>query len=175
MWVYMSRIHTPGCPWSYTSECDEQFHKLRIEDEEAAELLEAQARRAYRTGLPPQENNADPNRKGWPTHRCPVGERVKDLKGSKFEDGRWPMPWTGELYAESSDNRTLYRLYFIEMRPEWGPPTEKIIGSGIGSKPVSETTDWTSLDQTWDIHDAMYSGVTTCENVRARWRRWETS
>jgi hypothetical protein len=159
----------------YSSECDEQFGVLRQEDEEAAEILAALTRRAYRVGLQPEENSSNPTKKVYPTHRCPVGERVRELPDSKFGDGGVDMPWTGELYAEGSDGSMLYRLYFIELRKAWKPPTERIVGSGIGRKPVSEGTGWTPTQQTQEIHDAMHSGVTYCINVGQRWRRWETS
>ncbi|MVU75998.1 hypothetical protein GPX89_01920 [Nocardia sp. ET3-3] len=137
-------------------------------------MLEAKARRAFTHGFPATTNNENPDRKGYPTHRCPVGERVEQLPDLKFDAER-PMPWAGELYAMSEDERTMYRLYFIEQRPGWDKPTDLIIGSGIGVKPVSESSDWASADQTKDIHDAMDSGVTRCENVRARWRRWNSA
>lgn len=172
--VFMSRIHTPGCPWTYTSDCIEQFAELRAKDPEAAELLEAKARLAFTRGFPATTNNENPQKKGYPTHRCPVGDRVKDLPDVKFDDRR-PMHWAGELYSMSDDERTMYRLYFIEQRPKWNAPTERIVGSGIGVKPVDEAADWTSANQTQDIHDAMDSGVTTCENTRTRWRRWNSA
>lgn len=175
VYTYMSRIHTPDCPWHYTSECDSAFASLRAADEEAAEILEALARRAFRHGIPPAENNSNPDARGYPTHRCPVGDRVPGLPGSKFAPDRQDMPWTGELYAESSDGRTHYRLYFIERRHSWRPPTEAIVASGIGSKPSNETAGWKPEDQTRDIHDAMVSGVAFCGNTGYKWRRWDSN
>lgn len=172
--VYMSRIHTPGCAWAYTSDCDDQFAKLRAKDPEAAELLAAKARRAYTHGFPATTNNENPQTKGYPTHRCPVGKQVQTLPDVKFNEQR-PMPWAGELYVMSEDERTMYRLYFIEQRPAWKGTTTQIVGSGIGAKPVSESVGWVSANQTRDIHDAMDSGVTTCENVKTRWRRWDSA
>lgn len=174
-YTYMSRIHTAGCPWHYTSECDDHFRDLRTVDEEAADMLAAMARRAFRDGILPAENNGNPGRSRYPTHRCPVGERVAELQDSKFAPDRQDMPWAGELYAESSDGETHYRLYFIERRPNWRPPTEAIVGAGIGSKPTDETTGWKSEDQTREIHDAMVSGVAFCNNTGYKWRRWDSN
>ncbi|MEV6333479.1 hypothetical protein AB0M12_02070 [Nocardia vinacea] len=103
-----------------------------------------------------------------------MGDRVAAMPGQQFDD-QTPMPWTGELYAESHDNRTLYRLYFIEGRKTWTSVTDEIVGSGVGSKPVDETTGWRSDDQTREIHDAMVSGVTRCSNIGKHWRRWNTA
>lgn len=147
---------------------------LRQEDEEAAELLEAKARRAYRDGLAPEENNSSPGKTVHPSHRCPVGDHVNSLADSKFKDGSLELPWAGELYAEGSDSKMLYRLYFVERRPTWSPPSDMVVGSGVGRKPIDNSSGWTPVDQTREIHDAMYSGVTFCRNTSSLWRRWNT-
>ncbi|MCA4997141.1 hypothetical protein HWD35_20680 [Tsukamurella tyrosinosolvens] len=103
-----------------------------------------------------------------------MGGRVPDLPGYDFNELR-PMPWTGEVYAESSDGERLYRMYFIERRAGWRAPTDMIVGCGTGQKPVREDTTWCSDDQTEDMHSAMKSGVTYCTNVTAKWRRWNTA
>ncbi|MGS2805351.1 hypothetical protein [Nocardia sp. MW-W600-9] len=160
----------------YSTDCDEQFSKLRDEDEEAAEHLAALVSRAYREGLLPAENSSSPAARTYPTHRCPVGDQVQHLPGSRFSEDaedQLDMPWTGELYVEGSDQSMLYRLYFIELRKQWNPPTERIVGSGIGRKPKATSPTWTPAVQTQDIHDAMCSGVTYCINVGQRWRRWD--
>lgn len=117
-------------------------------------MLRAQIKRAFEKGIPATRNNGAPNADGYPTHRCPVGDRVNELTDVKFDSSR-PLPWAGELYAESDDGRTMYRLYFIERRADWHQPTDRIIGCGIGSKPVDESTAWSNADQTRDIHVAM--------------------
>jgi hypothetical protein len=137
------------------------------------ELLEAMASRAYRHGLEPEENASTENPR-HPTHRCPVGARVADLADHGFSDVN-PMPWAGELYADSSDGRTLYRLYFIEERAQWASLTETIVGAGVGSKPVAEDTGWSSAAQTADIHRAMQAGTLSCRNVQRVWRRWNST
>lgn len=167
--VLASRIHTAHCPWAYTNECAEDFSSYRRIDAEAIELLEALARRAYRSGLRAQENSNHPQRR-HPSHRCPVGDRVAD---GEFSDTR-PKPWTGELYATSSDERTLYRLYFMEGRPDWYEQTTVIVACRIGKKPVAEGGSWTSADQTDDIRGAMNSGIEHCLSRRECWRRWNS-
>ncbi|WP_024444931.1 hypothetical protein [Mycolicibacterium iranicum] len=157
----------------WTSECTEAFATTRQLDEEAAEMLIAKARRAHRHGLPAVENSNSAARR-HPSHRCPVGERVAESGDHEFTSER-PMPWTGELYAASADERTLFRLYFAERRSEWAAPTTDIVGCGIGSKPVSEDTDWTSNDQTADIREAMESAVTYCTNTQRVWRKWNAA
>ncbi|WP_345000452.1 hypothetical protein [Tsukamurella soli] len=171
--ILASRIHTPGCPWSWTFDCEDDLSLLREEDEEAAEMLDAKVRWAFEKGLPPTENSNRHDRRRV-THRCPVGDRVLELDDNGFTDDR-PMPWAGELYAESHDCRTLYRLYFVERRAEWAGETDEIVASGLGSKPVAEDASWTSDDQTRTIRDAMHSGIERCVNVRRVWRRWNTT
>lgn len=170
-----SKIHQPGCPWSWTSECIEQFERLRSEHIEVAEMFSAMIRRARERGLPPTQNNNHVPRPPHPTHRCPVGDRVRDLPDFAFDDQVRPMPWVGELYAESVDGRTLYRLYFIESRPGWVATTDEIYASAIGEKPVGADGGWTSDDQTADIHSAMISGTQRCDNCRKVWRRWNAA
>lgn len=171
--VLASRIHQPGCPWVWTSECTEGLAATRFVDEEAVEILIAKANRAHRLGLPPVENSNRDDRRQV-THRCPVGDQVLRREDHGFNKER-PMPWTGELYAASEDERTLFRLYFAERRSTWTGPTTDIIGCGIGIKPVAEDTAWTSADQTSDIKDAMDSAVTYCVNTQRVWRRWNTA
>ncbi|RBO92478.1 hypothetical protein DFR74_103121 [Nocardia puris] len=100
---------------------------------------------------------------------------MKDLPDCRFDAADLPLPWTGELYAESHDRRTMYRLYFIEARPTWMAVTDEVVASGIGAKPAWDDPDWSSEVQTRQIHDAMLSGVTRCGNVRKRWRRWDSA
>lgn len=171
--VLASRIHFPGCPWHWSQECEDDIRQHREDDEEAIELLLALARQAYRSGLEPVQNSNQTGARN-PTHRCPVGGQVRHLPDHGFSTQN-PMPWVGELYAESTDCQSLYRLYFIERRPEWEPPTTDIVGSKVGWKPVSEGTDWTSEDQTRDILAAMRSGSTFCRNTQHVWRRWDTT
>lgn len=85
------------------------------------------------------------------------------------------MPWTGELYAESEDGQTLFRLYFAERRSSWAPPTTDIVGCGVGTKPVAENTDWTPDQQTDSIWNAMNSAIDFCINTRFVWRKWNTA
>ena len=165
-----SRIHQPSCPWIHTNEHTEDVGQARRMDPEAVDILEALERYAQRSGLPPTENNNHSGRR-HPTHRCPVGDRVSD---DEFSDDR-PKPWTGELCAQSSDGRMLFRLYFIERRPKWDAPTELIVGCGIGTKPVAEDGSWTSADQTADILKAMNSGIEYCLNTKHVWRRWNSA
>lgn len=168
-----SRIHQPGCLWGWSAEGTEQIAELRARDPEAADMLVVQTMRAYEEGLPPRENtNKDGHRHA--SHRCPVGSQVQKLPDHGFSAQR-PMPWTGELYAESADCRTLFRLYFLERRETWKSSTNEIVASGVGEKPVDEDTDWTSDDQTRDIHEAMKSGITRCENLKHVWRPWNTA
>ncbi|WP_204806308.1 hypothetical protein [Mycobacterium riyadhense] len=171
--VLASRIHLPGCPWLWTHECQDDFARCRQIDEEAVDMLIAQARRAYTDGLSPRENS---NHDGYRqvSHRCPVGDQVLARDNHGFTNKR-PMPWTGELYAESDDGRTLFRLYFAERRPVWGPPTTDIIGCGVGTKPVAEDTGWTSDQQTDSILNAMNSAITFCVNTKHVWRKWNTA
>lgn len=168
-----SRIHSPGCNWTYTCEATEELEAIRREDESAYELLLALARRSTTHGLPSSENNNEPN-SHHPSHRCPVGDRVPTLDNHGFNDLR-PLPWMGELYAESEDGRTLYRLYFIERRPGWAQPTDLIVGSGTSTKPVASGGAWCPADQTNDMRLAMNAGIAYCENLRAKWRRWNST
>jgi hypothetical protein len=170
--VLASRIHQSGCPWIFTHECTEDFTTSRQIDEEAVEMLIALTLRAHREGLPPRENtNLEEPRQ--PSHRCPVGNQVLARADNGFTIDR-PMPWTGELYAESEDRRTLFRLYFAERRPVWDPPTTYIVGCGVGTKPVAEDTGWTPDEQTDSILNAMNSAITFCANIGDVWRRWNT-
>ncbi|MGZ9829020.1 hypothetical protein ACXYTP_19105 [Tsukamurella ocularis] len=171
--VITSRIHAPGCAWIFTHDCAEALAALRSVDHAACDQLEALPRAAERFGLPAENNGEHPDRH-HESHRCPVGSQVPNLKGFAFSE-TLPMPWAGELKTISSDGRTLYRLYFIEGRPDWPPPTDLIIGAGVGQKPVDENTAWCSDDQTEDMHSAMVSGVTYCTNTGRRWRRWNTA
>lgn len=171
--VLLSRIHTPGCVWAFTMDCEEQLQMLHSSDAEAYDHLMALRRRATRSGLPPSANNSNDARDRSPTHRCPVGTRVPtDIPDHGFGDAR-PLPWTGELYAESTDCATLHRLYFIEGRPSWAAATDRVIASGLGSKPSGHPADWNPFMQTRQIYYAMESGVTSCENRHSAWRRWD--
>ncbi|SIC73997.1 Uncharacterised protein [Mycobacteroides abscessus subsp. abscessus] len=82
------------------------------------------------------------------------------------------MPWTGELYAESHDQRSLYRIYFIEARPRWTATTDTVLGCGGSSKPVI-AQDSDHSKQTVAIRDAMHSGINWCINRPSKWRKWD--
>lgn len=82
------------------------------------------------------------------------------------------MPWTGELCAESHDQQTLYRIYFVEARPTWIASTETVVGCGGGSKPaIPQSGDHQA--QTKDICAAMHAGVNWCINRSSKWRKWD--
>ncbi|QYC54601.1 hypothetical protein PP488_gp43 [Gordonia phage Agueybana] len=170
--ILASRIHTPGCIWSYSFEATDQLGVLHEDDAEAYDLLMAMTRRARLTGIPPAENN---NVEGarHPTHRVPVGRLVLDLPDHNFTKER-PMPWAGELYAESSDGQTLYRLYFIERRATPEGVTIEIVGSGVGQKPANDD-GYDPTSQTAEIKDAMHSGIERCLNTKTTWRRWNAA
>ncbi|RPA65745.1 hypothetical protein EF294_03125 [Gordonia oryzae] len=141
-------------------------------DSEAYDLLIALTNRARLQGIAPTQNNSLEG-VSHPSHRVPVGERVMDLPDHNFTPER-PMPWAGELYAESSDQLTLYRLYFIERRATPEGATIEIVGSGLGAKPANDAT-YDPNQQTVEIKDAMHSGIDRCLNMRTTWRRWNAA
>ncbi|OHU23444.1 hypothetical protein BKG77_07215 [Mycobacteroides chelonae] len=168
--MLISRIHRSGCIWHWTEDGGTAFERIHRGDPSAYEQLTALMRYARMYGLPLGDNSEEETKESRPTHRCPVGQYVASLPNHGFDDAAKPMPWAGELYAESHDCREQYRLYFIESRLKWHAATDDVVVSGGGSKSVND--DGAHLTQTKQIKNAMHAGVTWCTHRRTKWRRW---